>query len=178
MATISTWSRNPWVWGALGLLALAGLAVWIVRKYAMHRLPSSITGMKSPFKYFSYAEFDSPDAPGSGAKNMSADFIHQLDKVRAAVGFPLVVTSGYRTPAHNAKVGGVAGSSHTKGLAVDLRALTDAQKRAIAKAAIAQGITRIGWGRTFIHLDVDGSKPQKVTWGYTGSPAPAYNSLA
>ena len=60
----------------------------------------------------------------------------------------------------------------------DIRALTDGQKRAIARAAIAQGITRIGWGRTFIHLDVDGTKPQRVAWGYPGSPAPAYTSLA
>jgi hypothetical protein len=168
------WLRNPYVWVVLGLLALAGGAVWFIRKYARHRLP----GMNSPFKYFDYSEFDSPDAPGSGQQHMSADLIRRLDKIREAVGFPLLVSSGYRTPAHNAKVGGVAGSSHTKGLAVDLRAATDAQKRAIAKAAIAQGIVRIGWGRTFIHLDIDGSKPQRVAWGYTGSPAPPFNSLA
>lgn len=164
--------RTPLLWGLL-LLAVVALAYLIIRaaRYTNER-------MKSPFKYFTYSEFDSPDAPGSGEQRMDAAFIHKLDRIRAAVGFPLIVSSGYRTPAHNAKVGGVAGSAHVHGKAADIRALTDEQKRAIAKAAIAEGITRIGWGRTFIHLDVDGTKPQRVVWGYSGSTPPPYSSLA
>lgn len=43
----------------------------------------------------------------------------QLELVRAALGKPIVITSGYRCPALNARVGGVSTSAHTKGLAVD-----------------------------------------------------------
>lgn len=144
--------------------------LWRAGRYTAER-------MISPFRYFSWSEFDSPDEPGSGERHMNADFIRKLDQIRAQVGFPLVITSGYRTAAHNAKVGGVPGSAHTKGLAADIRALTDAQKTAIAKAAIALGITRIGWGRTFIHLDMDGSKPQRVVWNY-GNSSPTFTALA
>lgn len=165
------WLRNPWIWALLAIGLLAGLLLLWYRRFKRQR-------MNSPFKYFSWEEFDSADAPGSGKAHMSEDLVRRLDRIREAVGFPLIVSSGYRTPAHNAAVGGVANSAHVAGLAVDLRAITDAQKRAIAKAAIAEGIVRIGWGRTFIHLDIDSSKPQRTAWGYTGSPAPSFSSLA
>lgn len=172
MASATTNTARVLLIGVAVLLA-AVLAYYLFRgaKYAGER-------MTSPFKYFTWSEFDSPDQPGSGQAKMSEDFIRRLDRVRAAVGFPMLITSGYRTEAHNAKVGGVPGSAHTKGLAADIRAITDGQKRAIARAAIAQGIKRIGWGATFIHLDIDGTKPQGVVWDYPGTTAPSFSSLA
>lgn len=163
--------RNPWIWGLVALFGVAAFVLWRWSTYAKQR-------MTDGFKYFSYGEFDSADEPGSGKLYMSKDLIQRLGRIREAVGFPMMVSSGYRSKAHNAKVGGVPNSAHRSGLAVDIRAVTDAQKRAIAKAAIANGITRIGWGRTFIHLDIDGTKPQHVAWGYPGSAAPKYSSLA
>ena len=43
----------------------------------------------------------------------------KLELVRQALGKPIIITSGYRCPALNARVGGVATSAHTLGLAVD-----------------------------------------------------------
>lgn len=43
----------------------------------------------------------------------------KLELVRKALGKPIIITSGYRCPALNARVGGVSTSAHTKGLAVD-----------------------------------------------------------
>lgn len=43
----------------------------------------------------------------------------KLELVRIALGKPIVINSGYRCPALNARVGGVSTSAHTKGLAVD-----------------------------------------------------------
>ena len=57
------------------------------------------------FKYFTYEEFDSPDVQGSG-QMMSEDLILILESVREQLGKPVVITSGYRTEAHNEKVGG------------------------------------------------------------------------
>ncbi|MCX7891024.1 MAG: D-Ala-D-Ala carboxypeptidase family metallohydrolase [Burkholderiales bacterium] len=42
-----------------------------------------------------------------------------LDRVRRLLGHPLEISSGYRSPALNAAVGGASGSQHTQGLAVD-----------------------------------------------------------
>ncbi|MCO6525035.1 MAG: hypothetical protein J6562_08440, partial [Candidatus Schmidhempelia sp.] len=45
----------------------------------------------------------------------------KLELVRKALGRPIIITSGYRCQELNAKVGGVATSAHTKGLAVDFK---------------------------------------------------------
>lgn len=42
-----------------------------------------------------------------------------LERIRATLGFPVIVTSGYRSPAVNRAVGGVATSDHTQGHAAD-----------------------------------------------------------
>lgn len=44
-----------------------------------------------------------------------------LEPLRAYVGKPIVITSGYRCPELNVKVGGVYASQHTFGLAADLQ---------------------------------------------------------
>lgn len=49
-------------------------------------------------------------------------------------------------------------------------------KEAIAKAAIAEGVTRIGWANSFIHLDVDLEKTQNIVWGYGNNP-PTFSHL-
>lgn len=43
-----------------------------------------------------------------------------LERVRAHLGAPIIVTSGYRAPAVNRAVGGVATSDHAQGRAADI----------------------------------------------------------
>lgn len=45
---------------------------------------------------------------------------HRLEDVRRALCAPVTVTSGYRCPEHNKKVGGAKHSYHMVGLAVDV----------------------------------------------------------
>lgn len=117
------------------------------------------------YKYFELSEFDSPDEEGSG-ELMEHDVIERLDVVRDLCGFPLIITSGYRTIEHNKKVGGVANSSHLLGYAVDI-AVTDSRKRFILlDAVITAGFLRIGIGDDFIHVDCDPEKSQVVIWTY------------
>jgi len=116
-------------------------------------------------EHFRYDEFDSPDDPGSGVL-MHTGFLSLLDKLRKKVGRPFVITSGYRTKAHNKAVKGYATSSHMEGRAADIAVPDSAFRFALLEAAIAIGITRIGIGSDFIHLDVSLDKPQGVVWGY------------
>ena len=46
-----------------------------------------------------------------------------LEQVRAEIGKPIIVTSGYRSPAVNAGIGGSKQSQHMFGCAADIRAL-------------------------------------------------------
>ena len=116
-------------------------------------------------RYFKYEEFDSPDEPGSG-HYMDATFLSMLDELREEVNMPVVINSGYRTISHNKNVGGKNGSSHLKGLAVDISCSSSRDRSIIVAAALQLGISRIGIGKNFIHIDVDYTKSQNVIWLY------------
>lgn len=178
---------------------IAAIGAAILVAYALYRLYRYMD--EREFKYFSFAEFDSGATreqindsnyetyfsaqhgnrrlTGSGMENMNPGFIRTLDKIRDEVGFPLVVTSGYRTPEWNAHVGGVQGSSHTKGVAVDFAAPTEAMRNAITDAAVKHGIKRIGYGahKNFIHLDIDPDKTQYTIWNYGTGKGPSAGEL-
>jgi len=115
--------------------------------------------------YFKISEFDSPDEVGSGYL-MNKDFVRRLDTARGIAGIPFKINSGYRTAEHNTKVGGRIGSSHKKGLAVDIAYKGSRERFIIIKALMEVGIDRLGIGKTFIHADVDKVKDEDVIWLY------------
>lgn len=112
---------------------------------------------------FELREFDSRDEVGSGS-NMDKDFLLTLSSIRKELNRPMIVNSGYRTKAHNERVGGSPDSAHTKGLAVDIHVLDNTFRYNLIRIAMKHGINRIGVYRTFIHLDMDSSKPSNVIW--------------
>lgn len=120
--------------------------------------------------YFDFEEFDSPDVVGSGAPitdggKMDLDFLHRLDKAREIANTPFKITSGYRSPEHNQKVGGRVGSSHLKGLAVDILCTNSGTRSDIIFGLINAGFSRIGIAENFIHADLDKDKPNAI-WLY------------
>lgn len=117
-------------------------------------------------KHFHPVEFDSPDVPGSGAA-MDFRFVSELDAIREAVGFPLVIHSGFRSQERNAALKDAKpDSAHLRGFAADIGAPLSIQRFALAQAAFARGFRRIGIGSGFVHLDLDPTLPQGVLWLY------------
>lgn len=117
-------------------------------------------------RHFEWSEFDSPDAPGSGRQHMDRAFVRLLDELRDRYGRPLRITSAYRSPAHNAAVGGVPESSHMAGLAVDVACTSSRDRHDLLRAIFGLGISRIGVGATFVHIDQDPDKAADVVWTY------------
>ena len=121
--------------------------------------------------HFDFEEFDSPDAVGSGLPTsdggkMNIDFLHKLDRARAIAKTPFKITSGYRTKEHNEKVGGRVGSSHLKGIAVDLACNNSVERSKILKGLFEAGLgRRVGIASNFIHVDADYDKPAAI-WLY------------
>jgi|TARA_R110001583_G_scaffold12693_3_gene56063 zinc D-Ala-D-Ala carboxypeptidase len=122
--------------------------------------------------HFNFEEFDSPDAIGSGlpkcqSGKMDLGFLHKLDEARAIADTPFIITSGYRTPEHNAKVGGrINSSSHLKGVAVDISCRNSSDRAKILKGLFTVGLgRRVGIAKGFIHVDMDMDKPSAI-WLY------------
>lgn len=95
---------------------------------------------------------------GCGDNRIQAGLVFKLDELRTRFGKPLVVTSGYRCPRHNARVSttGEAGP-HTTGLAVDIgvsgRDAVVVLRLALELAFTGIGVQQRGGGR-FLHLDL------------------------
>lgn len=95
---------------------------------------------------------------------IAPDLIDALESIRDFVNLPLIITSGFRCPAHNAAVGG--GPEHPAGKAADIAVTDDSFRSTFLDAATAAGIKRKGIASNFIHVGVDSSLPQNVVWMY------------
>lgn len=80
----------------------------------------------------------------------------------------MYVTSGARCYKHNADVGGVANSAHTRGLAFDVHYDNSRETYFIIGHLYKMGVPRIGinFSKSFVHFDIDTSLPQGVLFKY------------
>lgn len=97
----------------------------------------------------------------NGADTIKVDgrLVKVLQQIRDHFGKPVSITSGYRTPAYNTKVGGASNSYHVKGMAADIT-VTGVSNRDVAKFAstIANGVGLYNYTGGFVHVDVRGSR--------------------
>lgn len=115
-------------------------------------------------KHFKLSEFDSPDAPGSGA-NMCKDFLDMIQNAREIANIPFKINSGYRTLEHNRSLNSKDTSSHIKGCAADIHCNNSNDRSTIVSALIQAGFKRLGIAQTFVHCDCDTDKPNAI-WLY------------
>ena len=118
-------------------------------------------------KYFKASEFKRCDPP-CDISQMDAEFLDILDHIREDAGIPLVLNCAYRSKAHDLAKGRSGNSAHTRGLAVDIRCTSSANRMKIVRAALENHISRIGIGKTFVHIDNDPSLHQGVMFDYYG----------
>ena len=116
-------------------------------------------------KYFAASEFRRC-TPSCSIKQMDADFLALLDRVRERAGIPLVLNSAFRSREYERQMGRTGTSAHCNGKAVDIRCNTSQNRYKIIRAALECGICRIGVGKTYIHLDGSATHAQDVIWHY------------
>ena len=83
---------------------------------------------------------------------------NNLQVLRDEVNKPIKITSGYRSPEHNAKVGGVKSSRHITGEAADFKiaGMTPKEVAAVIEKLIAAGKMEeggLGTYSTWVHYD-------------------------
>lgn len=105
---------------------------------------------------------------GCGFKITDTILLTRLENARCIADIPFTITSGARCQKHNKAVGGVDSSAHTKGLAVDIAFKDSHSCFLIIDSLYRAGFRRIGinFAKSFIHCDVDESKPQDVLFKY------------
>jgi len=103
---------------------------------------------------------------GCESNDMKTSTLIKLEYARVSANIPFIITSGYRCKTHNEAVGGKPSSAHTKGYAVDIKASGSAERFLIITALLQAGFNRIGFAKTFIHVDDDPSLPKNVIWDY------------
>jgi len=113
------------------------------------------------FKYFSKDEFD---CQVTGNNEMKDEFIHKLDELREACGFPFVISSGYRDPSHPIEARKAKAGTHAQGIAADIAVSGGAERYKIVSEAMRLGFTGVGVAKTFIHVDIRETTP--VVWEY------------
>ena len=113
------------------------------------------------FKYFSIEEFNCQQ---TGENEMVEEFIHKLDELREACGFPFKITSGYRSPSHSIEARKAKPGTHAQGIACDIYVSGGAQRHTIIKEAMLLGFTGIGVAKTFVHVDIRDTTA--VAWQY------------
>lgn len=121
-------------------------------------------------RYFRRYEFDCKHC---GQNRMDDQFLIELDELRHRYGKPLVITSGYRCPDHNAAVSSTGRTGpHTTGRAADI-GVDRKNALAVLRIAMEMGFTGIGvqqkGGARFIHLDNlpdAAGQPRPTIWSY------------
>lgn len=111
------------------------------------------------WKYFKYEDFK---CPCCNENHISYELIARLDAARGISGIPYIINSGYRCPVRNKDVGGVDRSSHLRGLAVDIAYKDERELFLILKGLFFAGFTRLHIGSTYIHVDIDVFKTQRI----------------
>lgn len=117
-----------------------------------------------PIKHWRWPNFTPAEvACRDGSLMVNEDAMDKLQALRDLLGFPLIVLSAYRSPEHNANIGGVVNSHHTKACAFDVL-MFGIDPVSFEKAARQVGFTGFGFYPEvpFMHIDI--GRPR--FWGY------------
>ena len=90
--------------------------------------------------------------------------VKAIQELRDLIGLPIEVSSCCRCNVHNKKVGGVKGSYHTKGLAIDIsvKGLSSKELAALAMEIDVFASGTIGLYKNFIHVAITGKSKQFI----------------
>lgn len=117
---------------------------------------------------FNLDEFKSKDGSSFPAEIVQSLTIlaTQLQALRTELGRSITITSGYRSPAHNLKVGGAKDSFHVRGMAADIQVsgfnpkqVYDTIEKLIKEGKMKEG--GLGLYKSWVHYDFRG---KRIRW--------------
>ena len=110
---------------------------------------------------------------GTGSILVNEVALNKLQALRNLLNKPLILTSAYRSPEHNKKVGGAKNSRHMKGDAFDVR-MDNHDPHEFERAARAVGFTGFGYypKSGFMHIDTGPARTWGTPWPQTATTWP------
>ena len=110
---------------------------------------------------------------GTGKVLVNEDALDKLQALRERLGKPLILTSAYRSPEHNRRVGGAKNSKHMEGIAFDVR-MDNHDPHEFEAAARAVGFTGFGYyvKSGFMHIDTGPARTWGQPWPLTATAWP------
>lgn len=116
-------------------------------------------------EHFNSTEFDCHGSGCCSQTIVNEKLVEYLEQIRKHFDAPITITSPYRCPTHNSRIGGATGSRHSKGDAADI-VVKGVSPREVAKYAESIGIMGIGLYETsadgyFVHID---TREKKSFW--------------
>lgn len=107
-----------------------------------------------PWPNFSPYEIAVKDRPERGAVLINPTAMNCLQRMRTILNAPVRITSAYRDPIYNARVGGAEQSKHIMGIAFDIAPSTSYSRDDLVAAARAAGFRGFGHYSAFLHIDL------------------------
>jgi len=119
---------------------------------------------------FAFAEMACQE---TGECRMDKATMDRLQLLRSHLGFPLTITSGYRSPLHSIEAAKAAPGTHSMGRAVDIACMGIGAYEVLTEALVV-GFTGIGVKQKgehrFLHLDDlkpgEHTAPRPTIWSY------------
>lgn len=99
---------------------------------------------------FQIKEFACKD--GTDLIKIDDELVEKLQVIRSYFGSPVIINSGYRTNAHNKKVGGATNSMHLLGKACDI-VVKNRKPNVVGEFAKKIGFNGVGIYKDFVHVD-------------------------
>lgn len=90
---------------------------------------------------------------GDGMILIDEPSLDKLQKMRVALGRPMIINSAYRSPEYNKSIGGAPKSQHMQGKAFDIRITDQVSRGDIHHYAKLAGFTGFGDYNSFVHID-------------------------
>lgn len=114
-----------------------------------------------PLKLTEFAFDFSKCYPPCSESDMDENFLKQLEA--AWEFYPFKLNSAYRSPQWERAHGRRGTSAHCVGRAVDISTKDSRTRWCVFDALVRAGFTRIGIGKTFLHVDndVNASRPER-----------------
>jgi len=106
--------------------------------------------------------------PACKVSDLHPTLVDLIRSAQAMCGFSFTITSGFRPKSYELSKGRDGSSSHSKtpGLAVDISARDSHTRYKVLLSLGYLGAPRLGVGKTFIHVDIDESKPHPIIFTY------------